>query len=361
MERPATIVRKPPSERTVTQGATITLSALPLRAGASGPPVADLQRRLAAVGHVSADPVGEFGSDTVDAVTGFQRQAGLHGDGICDASTWAALVESEFRLGDRLVCLRSPMMRGNDVADLQLRLGALGFDAGRVDGIFGSATKAAVGDFQRNAGLVTDEVCGPDTVEALIRLEGRAGRATVTAVRERDKLRRSLRSLKSLRVAVGADESLRHLVIRLAASLQEGGVATVLLDGDWSTQAAGANDFAADVYLGLSIADGTVVEASYFEVPGFASSGGRHLAELVVKELPASPGWEIGAVTGMRLPILRETRSSAVLVKLGTSDAIGQSADLVIASLQRALESWAADPADDTDHRSSAPQTKPPV
>lgn len=336
----------------MTPGATITLSALPLRAGTSGPAVADLQRRLAAVGHATTDPAGEYGADTAGAVIRFQHQAGLHGDGVCDASTWAALVESEFALGDRLVCLRSPMMRGNDVADLQLRLGALGFDAGRVDGIFGPATKAAVGDFQRNAGLVTDEVCGPDTVEALIRLEGRAGRATVTAVRERDRLRRSLRSLQSLRVAVGSDDGLRHLAVRLAAALQDGGVTTMLLDGDWSTQADRSNHFAADVYLGVSLAEGTIVEASYFEVPGFASSGGRRLAELVVKELPASPGWEIGAVTGMRLPILRETRSSAVLVKLGNDDVIDQSSELVIASLQRALESWATDPTDETDHQS---------
>ncbi len=307
--------------------------------------MADLQRRLAAAGHAPDDPAGEFGAGTAKAVSGFQQQAGLRSDGVCDASTWAALVESEFRLGDRLVCFRSPMMRGNDVAELQLRLGALGFDAGRVDGIFGPATMAAVGDFQRNAGLITDEVCGPDTVEALMRLEGRAGRATVTAVREKDRLRRSLRSLTSLRVAVGSDRSLHPVVVRLAASLQDAGVATVLLEGDWSAQAAGANEADADVYLGLSLAEGTVVEASYFEVPGFASAGGRHLAELVVKELPASPGWEIGAVTGMRLPILRETRSSAVLVQLGDERAVLQSRDLVIASLERALEAWASDPA----------------
>jgi N-acetylmuramoyl-L-alanine amidase len=266
---------------------------------------------------------------------------------VCDAATWAALVESEFRLGDRLICLRSPMMRGNDVAELQLRLGALGFDAGRVDGIFGPATKAAVGEFQRNAGLVTDEVCGPDTVEALMRLEGRAGRATVTAVRERDRLRRSLRQLRALRVAVGSDEELHDVVVRLAASLKDVGVATRLLEGDWSDQAAGANDFDADVYLGLTLAVTVVVEASYFEVPGFASAGGRHLAELVVKELPAAPGWDVGAIKGMRLPILRETRASAVLVQLGDRSAVQENRDLVIASLQRALEAWASDPAPD--------------
>jgi len=255
------------------------------------------------------------------------------------------LVESEFGLGDRILCLRSPMIRGNDVGELQLRLGSMGFDAGRVDGIFGPETRTAVGEFQRNAGLVTDEVCGPDTVEALMRLEGRAGRATVTAVREKERLRRSMRTLPGLRVAIGSDEALHDLAVRLVASLQRASVTTLLLDGDWSVQAIGANDFEADVYLGLALSDATVVQASYFEVPGFASIGGRRLAELIVEALPASPGWDIGVVTGMRLPILRETRSSAVLVNLGDSRVLEQSRDLVLASLQLALESWAADPA----------------
>lgn len=317
---------------------------MPLRSGSTGPTVADLQRRLRAAGFEPEDPTGEYGNGTVAAVAGFQHHVGLRSDGTCDTSTWAVLVESAFHLGDRLICLRSPMMRGNDIADLQLRLGALGFDAGRVDGIFGPDTRTAVGEFQRNAGLVTDEVCGPDTIEALLRLEGRGGHGPVTAVRERDRLRRAMHSLPSLRVAIGSDEHLQQLAVRLAASLQEAGVTVLLLDGDWSRQAVDTNAFDADVYLGVALADGVSVEASYFEVPGFASFGGRHLAELVIQELPASPGWEVGTVAGMRLPILRETRTSAVLVQLGDAAHVEDHRDLVIASLQRALDTWAGDP-----------------
>ena len=168
-----------------------------------------------------------------------------------------------------------------------------------------------------------------------------------------------MRSLASLRVAIGSDTDLQPVTTRLAAALQSAGVTTVLLDGDWSAQAAEANDFAADVYLGLSLAPATVIEASYFEVPGFASTGGRHLAELVVRELPASPGWGIGAVTGMRLPILRETRSSAVLVQLGDRAMVDRNRDLIIASLQRALEVWASDPV--ADGPSAASETPEPA
>ena len=124
-----------------------------------------------ALGHRWApDRPGAFGPGTGAAVAAFQQAAGLDVDGGCDAATWSALVEAGYRLGDRLLYLRSPMIRGDDVADLQRRLGALGFDAGRVDGIFGPDTDRALGDFQRNSGLVSDGICGPDTVAALARL-----------------------------------------------------------------------------------------------------------------------------------------------------------------------------------------------
>ena len=48
-------------------------------------------------------------------------------------------------LGDRFLYLVAPMLRGDDVAELQQRLSALGFDSGRVDGIFGDLTSAALG------------------------------------------------------------------------------------------------------------------------------------------------------------------------------------------------------------------------
>lgn len=263
---------------------------------------------------------------------------------MCGPSTWTTLVESEFSLGVRLLCLRSPMMRGDDVAELQLRLGALGFDAGRVDGIFGGATRRAVGEFQRNAGLVCDEVCGPDTVEALRRLEGRAGEATVTAVRERERLRRSTGPLHGLEVVVGGDERARPVATRLAAALRETGVEAHLAEGDWSEQATHANDRDATVYLGISVTDTPGIEAAYFSVPGFESHGGRRLAERVVEELPAPPGWGVGAIRGMRLAVLRETRAPAVVLQLGDRDQVAERSELVVTSLVRALRLWSSDP-----------------
>ena len=138
----------------------------PSRSGPAPPAraVRDLQRRLAIVGHVAADSLGVYGPATEAAVRAFQERRGLSVDGICGIETWSSLVEAGHRLGDRLLYLRSPMLRGDDVAALQALLGALGFDAGRVDGIFGPDTQHAVAEFQRNTGLTTDGICGPATV-----------------------------------------------------------------------------------------------------------------------------------------------------------------------------------------------------
>jgi N-acetylmuramoyl-L-alanine amidase len=46
----------------------------------------------------------------------------------------------------------------------------MGFNCGRVDGIFGPMTEAAVKDFQKSVGAKVDGRCGPATIIALLRL-----------------------------------------------------------------------------------------------------------------------------------------------------------------------------------------------
>ncbi|MEZ5166166.1 MAG: peptidoglycan-binding domain-containing protein [Acidimicrobiales bacterium] len=63
-----------------------------------------------------------------------------------------------------------PTTRGDDVTDLQQRLGRPGFDTAWIDGIFGPETEAALRDFQLNQGLTGDGVVGRETIAALERL-----------------------------------------------------------------------------------------------------------------------------------------------------------------------------------------------
>ena len=56
------------------------------------------------------------------------------------------------------------MIRGEDVSELQSRFNALGFDSGKVDGIFGPNSEHAVLEFQSNRFLAEDGKAGPAVV-----------------------------------------------------------------------------------------------------------------------------------------------------------------------------------------------------
>lgn len=60
--------------------------------------------------------------------------------------------------------------RGNITRLIQERLNSLGFNCGKVDGIFGAGTRAAVIAFQRAHGLSADGIVGKNTWRALLGL-----------------------------------------------------------------------------------------------------------------------------------------------------------------------------------------------
>lgn len=232
------------------------------------------------------------------------------------------------------------------MAELQRRLGALGFDAGRVDGIFGPLTSAALTDFQRNSGLVSDGIFGPDSAAALERLgQVRTTAINVAHVRELEQLRLAPRDLVGRRVAVGEPGGLGALATAVSHDLRERGAKVALLDHpDWSTQAREANDFAAEVYLGIRLLVDKGHRVAFFQTSGFESAGGRWLAELLSDEISTCMCYLGDGAVGRRVPILRETRMPAVLCEAGPPTAVvGQLSDLARA-LVRGLVSWAAQP-----------------
>jgi N-acetylmuramoyl-L-alanine amidase len=278
---------------------------------------------------------------TEAAVRSFQERRGLRVDGICGPQTWGSLVEAGYHLGDRLLYHTSPPLRGDDVADLQRRLGALGFDAGRVDGIFGEDTQRAVLEFQRNAGLTGDAVCGPATLGVLGRVKVRnEDPIPVATVHERENLRQSPRTLHGRRVVVGQAGGLDALADAVVRALAETGAQAIPLHHlDGSAQAQQANGVGADVFVGLAAADDGCSTA-YYAAHGFESQGGRRLAECIQKEVPSVLGAPGTSPAGMALPVLRETRMPAVLCELGPAwRVVSQGPDLACA-FTRALECW---------------------
>jgi N-acetylmuramoyl-L-alanine amidase len=300
-----------------------------LRRGDGGEPVRDLQQRLSRLGLSIDDELGDFGTRTEQAVRSFQEQRGLRVDGLCGPQTWGALVESGFHLGDRLLYNRQPMLRGDDIADLQQRLNALGFDAGREDGIFGKQTADALREFQRNAGVAVDGIAGPATSAALNRL-GARGTGSVAAVRERESLRFG-RPLAGSRIYVSTTPGLEVLGTVVERGLLEYG-ATVVLDAaalDDSEVAANANRFEADVFLAIRPGESDACRCTFFATPTFRSESGYQLARAIQQELADVVAPAADEPCAKTYPLLRETRMAAVVCEPVQHDDLDAMRELV--------------------------------
>ncbi len=137
--------------------------------GESGDLVLQLSDYLFRLGYL---PVAKnsFDDAVAQAVKAFQQARGLTISGVVDAITLRSLEEARWKLGDRTISLITPAMRGDDVAQLQSQLSEMGFNCGRVDGIFGPQTESALKEFQKSVGVKVDGQCGPATVMSMMRL-----------------------------------------------------------------------------------------------------------------------------------------------------------------------------------------------
>jgi len=317
---------------------------LPLRRGDAGEAVRDLQYRLALIGYGTAGDHQVFGTATEASLRRFQSDRGLVVDGICGPQSWSALVDADHRLGDRLLYYRSPMMRGDDVAELQRRLGQLGFDAHWIDGILGPRTQAAIRQFQQNAGLPDDGVVGRSTVEALDRLTRRtAAEVTVSEVREHERLRHQPNRVEGTRIVVGDTGELPVIAQAVARRLRHAGAEVLSFSTpDLSHQARISNQWNGDIYLGVTLAIDSF-GCSYFATRGFESVGGRALAQRCAATL-AQVLTEPAPARAMRLPILRETRMPAVWCRLGPGSMVVPHTPRIAQALAQAVTDWCLDP-----------------
>lgn len=276
----------------------------------------------------------------------FQRSRGLSEDGVCDEVTWASLVEAGWVLGDRLISHTAPNMRGDDVAELQANLARLGFDCGRVDGIYGPETVAALRDFQRNSGLPDDGVCGRDTVRVLMTLSRQSGSGPgVVMVREADRFTTGDRSLGRLRIVIGEFGGLGALARQVTVALRQHAASATTVDGsDASAHAALANRYRAHAYLGFEAIDESVSTIHHYCVPGFESTGGRLLSEQLAINVPRPWRREDVVRVGTRLPILRETKMPAVLWRMGPINTVVAETPSIVRSVVVAVERWVRSP-----------------
>ena len=324
---------------------------LPLLEGEAGEAVSDVQQRLIALGFGPlTDPSGWFGRATRAAVEAFQRRRGLRVDGICGQHTWQTLVEAGVALGDRPLYRRTPMLRGDDVAELQQRLSALGFYPGRVDGIFGDVTAASLREFQENAALPVDGILGHDTLAELRRVAARSSGPPqlVSTVVARERLRQAPPTLAGRHVAIGEPGGLAVPTAALRRRLvAHGARVTTLHHPDDRAQAQAANGAGAGAFLALRLEpDRPGCMTAFYSGYRDESVGGRLLAEAVQRKVPPALGIPDLGERGMSLPILRETRMPAVIVEIGPASLVVERGAVLGEALAGALAAWATGPWD---------------
>ena len=323
-----------------------------MSAGASGAAVESLQRMLRAQGCYDGAIDGVFGTSTGDAVLEFQgRYPELEQTGACDSTTWVRLADAdrpfhdpEDRARERLLYLQWPMLRGDDVEELQLRLSWLGFHQTRIDGVFGPQTEASVGQFQRNTGLIEDRVCGPETREVLVDLTARHDEAPFAAVLEREWL--LLNPDPSLQCGIGAApaDGAATLGPALGRALTALGRPVRVITGSATDQADLCNRLDLGVFVHVAEVDQSVVTVAYFGRDGrHGSVAGRRLAERLAEQLGPQVAPILVATEARQTVRLTHTRCPAVDVEFPRQALEGLDAAELARVINEALAVWRTD------------------
>lgn len=305
-----------------------------IKPGDRGDVVTAVTNTLHRLGLISA-PTDTFTAEVAEAVRAFQQERGLSVTGAIDSGTHAAIEEARWKLGDRSLKIETPLMRGDDVAVLQSRLIDMGFNPGRVDGIYGPGTEKAVEDFQKSVGVKIDGICGPGTVIALMRLMRTVTGGAPTQLR--DQAIREKRGPALADKVIVLDPSSRSDISEITFDLAqkiEGrlialGVSVFLTRSatsqpSESERIALANKTEADLVISLSVDSYANEKAhglsTYFygsDLHGIHSLVGERFATIAQRELVARTDLLNGRTHAKTWNLLRLTKAPAVLLEIG--------------------------------------------
>ena len=315
-----------------------------LRPGDSGAGVAEIRERLGQLGFACGGGQ-DFDSALEGAVRVFQQSRGLTVDGIVGPQTIRRLEEARWTLGDRVLSFTpGHLIHGEDVAQLQQRLLGLGFTLDRVDGVFGRITYGAVREFQRNVGLASDGIAGPEVFSALDRLRRTVAGGNQEHLRELASWDAGNRvsTLDTATIMIDPSDDVRgvgtdgssesqicwDIASRLEGRLSAAGTLVVLSrgahkeSGDERERAHIANDQYLDLVVSLRLDRHDNPEARgcatyYFGHQYSRSATGMRLAELIQEEVPGHTSLPDCGTHAKTWDLLRLTRMPAVRVELG--------------------------------------------
>ena len=273
---------------------------------------------------------------SLDEIRSFQQARGLNVTGELNPETLRAIEESRWKLGDRSLYLQnSPLMHGDDVAALQSRLTEMGFNCGRVDGIFGEITESAVKDFQKSVGVKVDGKCGPATIIALLRLTKIVSGGAPSALRESalQKNRGPALANKVIVIDPSSEEYEREIVYDIAQRIEGRllalGASVFLTRGaqnnpSESERISFTNESGADLLISLHVdhhknASARGVATFFYgsDQHGVHSIVGERFASLVQREICARTDFLNCRTHAKTWDSLRLTKAPAVRVDLG--------------------------------------------
>lgn len=346
-----------------------------VRKGDTGPVVAEIQARLVRAqmlpeSVLAGDPAAAVFDDATDeAVRVFQQVSGIVVDGVVGPETFRRLDEARWRLGDRvLVYTPGHLLAGEDVRELQSELSHMGFACGRVDGVFGPATDAALREFQRGVGVRTDGMCGPETFRALDRLTRRIGDGNAEMLREHDALAQTRSGVAGKIVVLDPShenlppegiEFVDDMVARIEGRLSILGTQVLLTRSvrgnrgallDATTRARFANETGADLFISVHIDRSSSdracgLAAFYFgdAQSGRSSMAGRIAAERVHTAIRSRTDLVDLRCHPAAWDMLRHTRMPAVALEIGYLTNPGDAARVANASFRDAVAEGVAE------------------
>lgn len=149
-----------------------------LKEGDRGAQVEQVQQLLIARGFLDGKADGVYGAATVEAIRAFQESMGLDADGICGDQTLQLLTGIDIEDDSENATEESTVggddeyviklgSSGDDVADVQNMLIAMGYMEGAADGVCDENTVEGIKRFQESVGIDPDGIAGARTLDAI--------------------------------------------------------------------------------------------------------------------------------------------------------------------------------------------------
>jgi len=318
-----------------------------IRKGSKGSKTLDIQQRLKSLnyGLGQGEIDGIFGPETENAVRQFQQDRSISVTGIVDDECWQELVDAGYSIGDRMLYIKEPPFRGDDVKTLQLWLKTLGFFKYNENGIFNKNTHKALIEFQKNMKLSPDGILGGDTLtylNSLKRIINEKKSSNFPFIRD---LKNKKKSIERIILDYGEFPSdsqentksslnekmqiCKNIVQSCRDSLKKDGFDVFITFDDSKkyfpklfSRIKKANKSKGDLLISINLNYCNDPNASgsscyYFEGLKSFSIGGRKIAELIQDKLIKNLNMADCRVHGTSYAILKSTNMTSVLVEPG--------------------------------------------